>query len=56
MLVQLQLENFLAHFIDYPWIHLDIAGPSYTKKYGYRGKGATGVGVRLIYEFIKNRA
>ena len=49
--------KFLAHFIDYPWIHLDIAGPSYTKKkYGYRGKGATGVGVRLIYQFIKNRA
>ena len=27
--------KFLAHFADYPWIHLDIAGPSYTKaKYG----------------------
>ena len=49
--------KFLAHFIDYPWIHLDIAGPSYTKnKYGYRGKGATGIGVRLLYQFIKNRA
>ena len=48
--------KFLAHFIDYPWIHLDIAGSSYTKKrYGYRGKGATGTGVRLIYQFIKNR-
>jgi leucyl aminopeptidase len=49
--------KFLAHFADYPWIHLDIAGPSYTKaKYGYRGKGATGMGVRLLYHFIKNRA
>ena len=49
--------KFLAHFIDYPWIHLDIAGPSYTQKeYGYRGKGATGVGVRLLYQFIKERA
>ncbi len=49
--------KFLAHFADYPWIHLDIAGPSYTKaKYGYRGKGATGMGVRLLYQFIKNRA
>ena len=48
--------KFLAHFADYPWIHLDIAGPSYTKtKYGYRGKGATGTGVRLLYEFIKRR-
>jgi leucyl aminopeptidase len=49
--------KFLAHFADYPWIHLDIAGPSYTQaKYGYRGKGATGMGVRLLYQFIKNRA
>ena len=49
--------KFLAHFIDYPWIHLDIAGPTFVKaKYGYRGKGATGMGVRLLYQFIKNRA
>ena len=48
--------KFLAHFADYPWIHLDIAGPSYTKeKYGYRGKGATGTGVKLLYQFIKSR-
>jgi leucyl aminopeptidase len=47
--------KFLAHFADFPWIHLDIAGASYTKaKYGYRGKGATGMGVRLLYNFIKN--
>lgn len=49
--------KFLAHFIEYPWIHLDIAGPTFVKsKYGYRGKGATGMGVRLLYQFIKNRA
>ena len=49
--------KFLAHFSDYPWIHLDIAGASYTQtKYGYRGKGATGMGVRLLYQFIKDRA
>jgi leucyl aminopeptidase len=49
--------KFLAHFINYPWIHLDIAGPTFVKaKYGYRGKGATGMGVRLLYQFIKNRA
>ncbi len=48
--------KFLAHFINYPWIHLDIAGASYSQKeYGYRGKGATGMGVRLLYQFIKNR-
>jgi leucyl aminopeptidase len=49
--------KFLAHFADYPWIHLDIAGSTFVKaKYGYRGKGATGMGVRLLYHFIKNRA
>lgn len=48
--------KFLAHFVDYPWIHLDIAGPTFIKaKYGYRGKGATGMGVRLLYNFVKNR-
>lgn len=48
--------KFLAHFVDYPWIHLDIAGPCFTKaKYGYRGKGATGMGVRLLYQFVKER-
>ena len=47
--------KFLAHFTDYPWIHLDIAGPTFVKeKYGYRGKGATGIGVRLLYNFVKN--
>ena len=48
--------KFLAHFTDYPWIHLDIAGVTFVKtKYGYRGKGATGMGVRLLYQFIKNK-
>ena len=48
--------KFLSHFADYPWIHLDIAGPTFIKsKYGYRGKGATGMGVRLLYNFVKNR-
>ena len=47
--------KFLAHFTEYPWIHLDIAGPSYTKnRYEYRGLGATGMGVRLLYQFIKD--
>ena len=47
--------KFLAHFTDYPWIHLDIAGPTFVKtKYNYRGKGATGIGVRLLYQFVKN--
>lgn len=47
--------KFLAHFTNYPWIHLDIAGPTFVKtRYGYRGKGATGIGVRLLYNFIKS--
>jgi len=48
--------KFLEHFTDYPYIHLDIAGPAFNKtKDNYRGKGATGVGVRLLFNFLKNR-
>ena len=47
---------FLEHFTDYPWIHLDIAGASFVKDAnGYRQSGATGVPVRLLYEFIKKK-
>jgi len=46
--------TFLHHFTDYPWVHLDIAGPSFMDKdVDYRLKGGTGVGVRLLYDFIK---
>lgn len=46
--------KFLARFTKYPWIHLDIAGPSFLNKpLGYRQTGATGVGVRMLYEFLK---
>jgi leucyl aminopeptidase len=48
--------KFLAHFTDYPFIHIDLPGVYSKAKYGYRGKGATGMGVRLLYQFIKNRA
>ncbi|MBF9140091.1 leucyl aminopeptidase family protein [Hymenobacter properus] len=46
--------KFLERFaVGYPWIHLDIAGPAYlTAPESYRGKGGTGVGVRLLYEFL----
>jgi leucyl aminopeptidase len=48
--------KFLEHFTDYPYIHLDIAGPVWSeKKDGYRGMGATGVGVRLLFEFLKEK-
>jgi leucyl aminopeptidase len=46
--------KFLEHFTDYPWLHLDIAGPAYLRiANGYRVKEGTGVGVRLVYDFIK---
>ena len=48
--------RFLLHFTDYPYMHFDIAGPAFIKgNDSYRGKNGTGVGVRLITEFIKNR-
>lgn len=47
--------KFLEHFTDYPWLHLDIAGPAFLdSKNSYRPKGGTGVGVRLLYNFMKN--
>jgi len=47
--------KFLEKFTDYPYIHLDIAGPAFvTKKLNYRGIGGTGVGVRLLFDFVKN--
>lgn len=47
--------KFLEHFTDYPWVHIDIAGPAFLGATdNYRGKGGTGVGVRLLYDFIKN--
>ena len=47
--------KFLERFTDYPWIHLDIAGTAFlTAVDSYRGKGATGSGVRLLFELIKS--
>lgn len=49
--------KFLEHFIDYPWIHVDMAGPSFLKsKLPYRPAGGTGFGVRLLTEFIRDYA
>lgn len=46
--------KFLEHFTNYPWIHLDIAGPAYlTERDSYRGVGGTGVTVRMLYRFIE---
>ncbi|MFH1443523.1 MAG: hypothetical protein ABIG96_05800, partial [Candidatus Micrarchaeota archaeon] len=46
---------FLKKFVSYPWVHLDIAGTAwndYEKPYGI--KGATGFGVRLMVDLLKN--
>ncbi len=49
--------KFLEHFTDYPYIHLDIAGPSFNKvPFNYRGKGGSGVGVRILYNYLLNRS
>lgn len=48
---------FLEHFVeDVPWVHLDIAGTSYAGGKGnkYLPKGASGIPVKTIYEFVKN--
>ena len=47
--------KFLEHFTDYPWIHVDIAGPAWAvSDSGYLPKGGTGTGVRLFFDFVKN--
>jgi leucyl aminopeptidase len=48
---------FLSKFTGgYPWVHLDIAGPAWlTKDKPYIPKGASGVGVRLLIQFLRNR-
>ena len=49
--------KFLERFTDYPWIHLDIAGPAFLNADdSYRLQGGTGVGVRLLFDFVKSMA
>lgn len=45
----------LAQFIEgVPWCHVDIAGPAWSDKdEGYRSRGATGAGVRLLVELAR---
>lgn len=46
--------KFLQRFVNYPWIHLDIAGPSFLHTADhYRTTGGTATGVRLLTEFFK---
>ncbi|MBB6611999.1 leucyl aminopeptidase [Pontibacter sp. Tf4] len=49
--------KFLEAFTDYPWVHFDIAGTAYLHaEDAYRGKLATGTGVRLVYNFLCTKA
>lgn len=50
---------FLDHFIyeenKDKWLHFDIAGPAFVEKpWGYNPHGASGAGVRMTVEFLKN--
>lgn len=46
----------LSKFVgDFPWVHLDIAGPSWAESpKAYYEAGATGSGVRLLIEVLSN--
>ncbi len=47
--------KFLENFTSAPYIHLDIAGVSFTEKpEDYKPIGGTGTGVRALFRFIKN--
>lgn len=48
---------FLQEFVDekIPWVHIDIAGPSWANKaQSYCPKGGTGVMVRTLCKFLKS--
>jgi leucyl aminopeptidase len=46
--------KFLEHFVDAPWLHLDIAGPAFLDEpSGYVPKGGTGFGVRLLADYLE---
>lgn len=47
--------KFLQSFTDYPWLHLDIAGVSFsTAKKGYIPSGGTAFGLRMLLSFLRN--
>lgn len=48
---------FLAAFVgDYPFVHLDVAGTAWADRAArpYDSQGGTGVGVRLLTEFLRH--
>jgi leucyl aminopeptidase len=49
--------KFLQDFVDYPWVHLDIAGTAYSETdLVVMPKGPTGVPVGTFVEFVRGRA
>lgn len=49
---------FIEAFVqEKPWVHLDIAGTSWTEKeYDYYSAGGTGYGVRTIFHWLKKKS
>ncbi len=48
--------KFLQRYVDFPWMHFDIAGPSFLHgPSSYRGKGGTGVAVRFLVDFFSKK-
>lgn len=49
------LDNFIYDENKNKWIHFDIAGPAFVEKaWGYNPYGASGTGVRMATQLIKN--
>lgn len=49
------LDNFIYSENKDKWIHFDIAGPAFVEKaWGYNPYGASGTGVRMAVQFIKD--
>lgn len=47
----------LKEFVDYPWVHLDVAGTAYTESdLGTVPRGPTGVPVGTFVEFVRGRS
>ena len=47
--------KFLEHFAKKnPYIHIDLSNAYLHTQENYKGKGGTGAGVRLLYQFFKN--
>jgi leucyl aminopeptidase len=54
---QITAGKFLEHFTDYPWMHLDIAGPAFLSGDDqYRLKGGTGSGVRILFDYLYKKS